>query len=62
MNTNEFRHFDHDAIRERAHALRRQAISDMFDAVAAWAVKLVARVGNRAQAAGRRSAPCAADC
>lgn len=62
MNTNDIRHIDFDAIRERAHALRRQAISEMLDAAAAWLARLPARISGRAQAQVRGSAPCAADC
>ena len=62
MNTNDIRHIDFDATRERAHALRRQAISDMLDAAAAWLVRLRTRISGRAQDQVRSSAPCAAGC
>jgi len=62
MNTNHIRHIDFDATRERAHALRRQAISEMLDAAAAWLARLPARISGRAQAQVRGSAPCVADC
>lgn len=62
MNTNDIRHIDLDANRERAHALRRQAISEMLDAAAAWLARLPARIKGRAQARLRGSTPCVADC
>jgi hypothetical protein len=62
MNTNDNRHIDYDAARERAHALRRQAISEMLDAAVAWLAGLPARIGGRTQLQARGSAPCAADC
>jgi hypothetical protein len=62
MNTNHIRHIDFDANRERAHALRRQAISEMLDAAAAWLARLPARISGRAQAQVRGAAPCVVDC
>lgn len=62
MNTNDIRHIDYDAYRERAHALRRQAISEMLDAATAWLARLPARISGRAQSQVRGSTPCAADC
>lgn len=62
MNTNDIRHIDFDATRDRAHALRRQAISEMLDAAAAWLARLPARISDRTQSQVRGSAPCAADC
>jgi hypothetical protein len=61
MNTNDIRHIDFDVYRERAQALRRQAISEMLDGAAAWLAKLIARIG-RSQVQVRDPAPCAADC
>jgi hypothetical protein len=53
MNTNDIRHIDYDVYRERAHALRRQAISEMLEAATAWLASLPARISSRAQGSGR---------
>jgi hypothetical protein len=62
MNTNDIQHIDFDAARERAHALRRQAISEMLEAATAWLASLPEWISGRAQAQVRGSAPCVADC
>lgn len=63
MKTNGLRNFNYDAARERALALRSQAIGEMFGAAAAWLATLIARIGGRARRHIRGSAPCAAaDC
>jgi hypothetical protein len=62
MNTKDIKHIDYDAVREDAHALRRQAISDMLGAATAWLASLPARINGRTQASVRASAPCTADC
>lgn len=59
--TNELRHIDYDRLRERARALRREALSEMLDAAVAWLAGLPARIGARTQLHARGSAPCAAN-
>jgi hypothetical protein len=60
--TNELRHIDYDGLRERARALRREAVSDMLDAAVAWVASLPAQISGRAQLQARGSAPCTAEC
>jgi hypothetical protein len=61
MTTNELRHIDYDAVRERAQALRREALSEMLGSAIAWLARLPAKFSGRAQAQVRASALCA-DC